>query len=392
MPKWTEHTLGDLLLTDFDGAWGDDANDHNGTIVLRSTDMRGGRLSFDNAARRSISESVITKKRLFDGDILVNKSSGSAHLVGASVLFNAPDDCTYLCSNFTRCLRPKPDVVNPEFLHYALQAPQFREQIFGAQRTTSGLRNLKISEYKEAQVRAPSLQEQDRVVKRINKCIARIEEVSCLSSSAKTELTELKRSLVMGQSINEHQWKPLSELVDWIQDSEKVEPDTEYRFAGIKSFGRGLFSRESKTTEDFAYTSLRRLRAGDFIYPKLMAWEGAFAMVTKEFDRMVVSPEFVVFRPKNGVICSEALDAYFRSPVCLQDVVRASTGSNRRRRRLNPRAFLTLEMPVPSQEKQEFLKAVYNFESDAEPSWRGSEEELRALRESILRKAFAGEL
>jgi len=78
MSDWTEYTLDQLLQNDFDGAWGDEAESDQGVIVLRSTDMRGGKLSFRNAAKRLISQVVIKKKRLNNGDILINKSSGSS--------------------------------------------------------------------------------------------------------------------------------------------------------------------------------------------------------------------------------------------------------------------------------------------------------------------------
>ena len=57
----------------------------------------------------------------------------------------------------------------------------------------------------------------------------------------------------------------------------------------------------------------------------------------------------VVFRPGLRSVCREVSDAYFRSPVCLDDVRGASTGSNRRRRWLNPRAFLNLRVPIPDE-------------------------------------------
>ena len=131
---------------------------------------------------------------------------------------------------------------------------------------------------------------------------------------------------------------------------------------------------------------------GDFIYPKLMAWEGAFAMVTDEFDGTVVSPEFVVFRPINGKLMCETLDTYFRSPACLDDVAKSSTGSNRRRRRLNPRAFLSLQMPVPLKLDQSQLKSVYEFENSSRAEFDSRTSRVTNLRNSILNKAFAGEL
>lgn len=236
------------------------------------------------------------------------------------------------------------------------------------------------------------LSEQNRIVERVHACMDRIDESLAIVRRSAEQIEELKRVLVLGHDTSDRNWRLVGDVVEWIPSSEPVQKDVEYHFAGIKSFGRGLFEREVRTSNDFAYTSLRRLREGDFIYPKLMAWEGAFAMVTSQFDSYVVSPEFVVFRTKSHEVCCEVLDAYFRSPVCLDVVQGASTGSNRRRRRLNPAAFLKLRVPVPDASTQHKLQAVYQYELKTRQEMSRREEKLNVLRDCILRRAFTGEL
>lgn len=391
--EWKRKPLSALLSESFDGSWGDEAASASGVPVIRSTDMRGGKLSFESIACRDISEQIVARRQLMSGDILVNKSSGSSRLVGAVVLFEpAVLDRVYMCSNFIRCLRPDTTQIDATYLYFFLLSSYFRNQVFHASRTTSGLRNLNLSEYLAAEIAFPEKPEQVRLVACIQGMMGLLEEVESLSVDVPEELTELKRSLVLGTNGQRRSKDYLSELVEWVQDTEVVKPHHDYVYAGIKSFGKGLFVRGKVNSDDFAYKTIRRLRHGDFIFPKLMAWEGAFAMVSEKYDELVVSPEFVVFRPKTDRICSEVLDTYFRSPLCLEDVKKASTGSNRRRRRLNPRAFLTLTMPVPSEDEQRKLKAVYKLESDAEEAWENRSEKLKAIRDAILRKAFAGEL
>lgn len=256
---------------------------------------------------------------------------------------------------------------------------------------TAALPSLRLSELRELPVPYTSIEEQRRIVTIIKECMERIDEVAELFESQQDDYTELKLSLVLGTSSEHSEWMRVGELVDWIQDSEPVFEGSTYQFAGMRSFGNGIFHNSTKGSADFAYKSLRRLKYHDFIYPKLMAWEGAFGMVTQDFEDYVVSPEFVVFRPKNGAICPEVLDTYFRSPYCLQQVRDASTGTNRRRNRLNPKAFLTLQMPFPSIEKQRHLVEVYRIEEEAKRDWKDRQEGLAALRESILHKAFSGE-
>jgi hypothetical protein len=174
---------------------------------------------------------------------------------------------------------------------------------------------------------------------------------------------ELKRALVLGRNRAERQWLRIGDLVECIPDTESVTAGLQYSFAGVKSFGRGAFLSAEKSEGDFQYRQLRRVRFRDFIYPKLMAWEGAFAMIPRELDGCVVSPEFVRFRSDEDFLLPEVLDTYFRSPLCLPDVQGASRGSNKRRRRLNPNDFLELKIPVPPRREQLLLRRVYEFEA-----------------------------
>lgn len=285
-------------------------------------------------------------------------------------------------------LLPNPEILDREFLTYYLRSPQFREFSIRITRGAN-LPRIAMTEFWKHKVPTPSIAEQRRVVDRIVDALARVDEINSLFRDVVNELTELKHRLVLGGGKRDRPWIRLGDLLEWIQESEAVNAFNKYAFAGIRSFGKGMFLRGTINGDQFAYKSVRRLRQGDFVFPKLMAWEGAFAMVSKKFEGLVVSPEFVIFRPQTDTICSEVLDAYFRSPVSLGEVQKASTGSNRRRRRLNPKPFLNLMVPVPPLSDQEQLKAVYKLESAAEDRWHDRITELAAVRDSVLRNAFA---
>lgn len=126
-----------------------------------------------------------------------------------------------------------------------------------------------------------------------------------------------------------------------------VDPGEEYDFAGVFSFGRGVFRRGSRRGSEFSYRQLTRLRTGDFVYPKLMAWEGAFGLVPPKCEGCCVSPEFSVFEVNRAQLAPELLGFYFQIPRAWEEVSGSSTGTNIRRRRLNPVDFLQGEIPLP---------------------------------------------
>ncbi len=150
---------------------------------------------------------------------------------------------------------------------------------------------------------------------------------------------------------------PLGEVLVPRQPQVFVDPTTEYQFAGVYSFGRGVFRGVAKMGREFAYNRLTRLSAGDFTYPKLMAWEGAFGVVPPKCDGCHVSPEFPVFAPRLDLVDPRFLNYYFRNPRIWEEVSGGSTGTNVRRRRLHPSDFLRTKIALPALAEQRRIVA-----------------------------------
>jgi type I restriction enzyme S subunit len=140
------------------------------------------------------------------------------------------------------------------------------------------------------------------------------------------------------------------------------------------------------------YPRLTRLHEGDSVYPKLMAWEVALGVVTKECDGCVVSTEFPVFEVDRERVLPEVLDTYFGTPSVWPEISGASTGTNVRRRRLNPSDFLSYKIPLPSKATQERLAAVRTKMDAVKRLQVETAAELDALLPSILDRAFKGAL
>lgn len=401
--KWKQYKLHELLQTDFDGAWGEEARDGSGATVLRSTDMRGGKLSFHNAARREIPSKVIKKKRLLDGDILVNKSSGSAHLVGSSVIFSPPDARDYLCSNFIRCLRPVQTRVHPEFLYFGLQSPQFRLQVFGAQRTTSGLRNLKINEFKSGAIPVPeSLSEQRRIVARIKECMERVEEIEECGSEISLEMAALYPSTLnelFGDLAVKCGVCRLYEVADIkgggsLPKGQSTDPGRRdgvllIKVGDMNEKGNERIVATSRAYLDRKSAGKKMIPTGAVLFPKR---GGAIATNKKRMlgRPALVDPNMmaVIANPEHLL---PAYLYYWTQTFKLESISNGGVIPQLNRKDLAP-----LEIPVPPIDEQKLF--VFKMEQ-VEASWfemvqthTQAVAERVALREAILRKAFAGGL
>lgn len=153
------------------------------------------------------------------------------------------------------------------------------------------------------------------------------------------------------------EWVPLGKLLSRTGAPIPVDPTAVYPTLGVKSHGRGAFDSGTLQGAQTAYATLTQLREGWVVYPKLMAWEGALALVPSALDQRWVTPEFVAYD-----ITSDALSReYLRHLVVwggFIDWVRAgSAGTNVRRRRLQPSAFEAIHIPLPSRADQDRIAA-----------------------------------
>ena len=144
------------------------------------------------------------------------------------------------------------------------------------------------------------------MVARIEELVAQIHEARTLRRQAAEEAETLLRSIIAHDT--KARPTPMRELVNLRSPDVTVRRDEMYQFAGVYCFGRGVFKAARKSGMDFAYPRLTRLRSGEFVYPKLMAWEGALGVVPAKCDGCVVSTEFPVFEVNEGRVLPEVLD------------------------------------------------------------------------------------
>ncbi len=144
----------------------------------------------------------------------------------------------------------------------------------------------------------------------------------------------------------------LGDVLRLDRDPMKVDPARHYPNLGIYSFGRGLFAKQPIDGARTSATTLYRVRAGQFIYSRLFAFEGAFGAVPKEMHGSFVSNEYPTFEVDE----SRALVNYLRLVLCRRSVweelAAVTVGMGHRRQRLRPEDFLAFEIELPPIEEQ----------------------------------------
>lgn len=297
-----------------------------------------------------------------------------------------------IVSNDFPVFTPNSSKILPPFLNWMSKTRSFVDICKAASEGTTNRVRLQENRFLAMEVSLPPLPEQRRIVARIDELAAKIDEARGLRREVESESEALCRSMIFSGSPEYSKQTPVREFVRLRDPNIVTQPEETYRFAGVYCFGRGVFKGQTKTGAEFAYRRLTRLRAGDFVYPKLMAWEGALGVVPPECDGLFVSPEFPVFEVNQERALPDTLDIYFRTPSVWPLLSAISTGTNVRRRRLNPDDFLRFEMPLPPMHVQHKVREVKAKTEVAKQIRMETSAQLDAMLPSILDKAFKGEL
>lgn len=141
---------------------------------------------------------------------------------------------------------------------------------------------------------------------------------------------------------------PVSDFASLIDNKEKIEPDKEYKMAGVRWYGEGVFHRETVLGKDQSASYLSPLKPQSIIYNRLFAWKESFAVVTDECNGLYVSNEFPQFEIDKNIALPEYIYLLFISKKIIEVVNAASIGSSAvSRNRFKESDFLDLKVPIP---------------------------------------------
>lgn len=144
----------------------------------------------------------------------------------------------------------------------------------------------------------------------------------------------------------------LSEVMTLDIEPHRVEAGQTYPNIGIYSFGRGTFSKPDIDAASTSATTLYRVRAGQIIYSRLFAFEGAYASVPTEHDGTFVSNEFPTFTVDPDQVDPGYIAWLFRWHGTWRSLRAGAVGMGDRRQRVHPDRVLRHRILLPSLAEQ----------------------------------------
>lgn len=400
---WQNVPLSACLELNQSGTWGNEPRgDDTDVPVLRSTNIQDGQMVLDNLAYRSVSPTVISRFALSEGDILITKSSGSPQLIGKNIMFVPPgDEKIYLFSNFTQRLRSNQGLLVPEYLYYFLNSHFAQHFLQRIQSTTSGLRNLDMNLYASQLIPLPPLSEQRHIAAILHEANELRRQRRKANERARDLLPAIF-SEVFGD-IESYPARPLSQLCHFITKGTTPKPEDIMRElkGDAVPFIKVLHITDDgdidlETDPAFIDTRLHngllkrsKVFPGDVLMNIVGPPLGKIGIVPNSYKEWNINQALVFFRPREGISTS-FLFHILRHPVFLERMIKQAVGV--RQLNLNLEQCRNFEVPLPPLELRQRFEKLAGELSLLSTGRVSSGKTLAQLLQSLLARAFSGEL
>lgn len=392
--RWPTRKLGELSSISY-GYTEKAAFEPIGPKFLRITDIQNDSVDWESVPYCKIDEDEHSKQKLSDGDIVFARTGATT---GKSYLISRPPDA--VCASYLIRLRLRSSDMLPEFLSYYFGSKAYWDVVAkGISGSAQG--GFNASKLAELNIPTPPLSEQQRIVAILDEAFAGLATATANAEKNLKNARDLFDSYlnsVFVQDGKEWEERQLGELCSLFVDSAHRTP--KYQLEGIPALrprdvvnGKLSLSEAARVSEQEYEIQSKRHRptAGDIVYSRELSY--GWAALLPKSPRVCLSQGMCLFRPKPEVETSFLLYA-LNGPIGRQQAIRAAVGTAHPH--INLGEIKGYRIPTPALDDQRKIVAELNVLSESTQqlatSYAGKLKMLSDLKQSILRKAFSGEL
>jgi type I restriction enzyme S subunit len=296
-----------------------------------------------------------------------------------------------ICSTDIYVLRPREGEINPSFVANYLRSPSVLDAVSSAM-SGANLPRIGIDALLGIPIRLPPLPEQQRIAKLLDDA----DELRKLRAQAD------RRTIALIPSLFDEMFGDGGADCSWITLDATVERFIDYRGKTPEKSGSGvplvtarivkrgqILPADEFISEDIYDAWMRRglPKLGDVLFT-MEAPLGEVAIVNNA--RIALAQRILLMRPRAELLDSRYLMTALKMPAVWKQIEERATGSTVRG--IRQAALRTVEIPVPPLSRQEqFADRVMEVRS-LEGEQAGSRRRLDDLFQSMLHRAFNGEL
>jgi len=162
-----------------------------------------------------------------------------------------------------------------------------------------------------------------------------------------------------------------------------------YKLITVKLYSKGVVLREIKLGKDIKTKVMFKVKAGDFIFSKIDARNGAYGFVPPELDGAVISADFPILELNRTKAVDGYVQYYMSQPMIWETIKNYAIGTTNRKR-INVKQFLELVIPLPPLEEQWGVAEVLSTVDRAIEVVDGVVARLERLKKALMRELLTG--
>jgi type I restriction enzyme S subunit len=246
------------------------------------------------------------------------------------------------------------DRCDAAFMGWLVRSSPFVELCKAASEGTTNRVRIKENRFLDQQIALPPLVEQQAIVARLDALAEKTKQLEAHLNAVERDSLRLLVTMATRCDVNDEQRRALGWRKGTIADiavvalsQETVYAGRSYPNVGILSYAKGVFGKVPIEGLNTSAKTLYRIKSGQFIYSRLFAFEGAYALVPDEFDGCYVSNEFPTFEIKRDLASAKFLMARFMTEADWQELRASTKGVGDRRLRIQPEHILKRPIWIP---------------------------------------------
>jgi len=367
-------------------------------IIRMNNVTYDGRLDLSELKYVDIDEKTAEKFMLNKGDILFNRTN-SRELVGKTTVFNEEGKFVF-ASYLIRVVVNRKKVI-PEFISAFLNSKRMKERLFNMARPAVQMANINARELCNIEIPLAPLDEQRRIVSRLEQLIARVEEAKRLRKAAKEETEKIMQAALhkvfSRAEEKDWEWVKLQQIARISAGGTPKRSIKEYwngnipwvKISDIPEHGLVLATEEKITEEGLKNSSAK-------IFPKGTILFSIFATIAKVGILGIdasTNQAIAGIQIKDEKVVDRRYLFY-----CLKNfgLSLLNVGRGMAQRNINQTILKNLKIPLPPITEQKEITTYLDKISETVESLRQlqqkTEKELEMLVPAILDRAFKGKL
>jgi len=384
----------------------------NGIPLITSKNLKPTGIDFSKTTLISKEdyEEIFKRSAVSTGDILFSMigTIGNVGIVGKNTKFSIKNVALF---------RRNSEVLNSRYSFYWLKSNTYQDYL-EAKKKGGNQKFVSLGVLRDSPVLIAPLNEQIRIADKLDSILAKVDATQARLDKIPNILKRFRQSVLAAATSGEltEEWRDenqvtfnwdeikVSDIVRKIEAGKSIKCDErppredEFGIIKISAVTWGTYNEEeSKTLKDKSiFLENRRVQVGDFLISRANTLEllGMPVIVHDVTKNLMLSDK--VLRLIMDEIEKKWLNYFFRSPMGRTQIENGSSGNQESMRNIGQKALMSITLNNPPlDEKKEIIRRVeslFTMADTVEKQYKEAKTRTNRLTQSILAKAFRGEL